>query len=148
MIHKSSMNREWKKSQLLVGIPMFLFSCTFWIMSAWVPSREMMPEQIYGEAVALFDAEDWAALCAFSGFAHVMGIYLNGRRWWSPMMRLLGCLGQLAFLLLFAYFARSAAVGDPLYIFLLTFLLPIYGYFAWLSVLDIHFTRRLHHGRV
>jgi len=132
----STMHPVWKKTQILTQGLLFVAASLFWVSAAWDAGREVMPEAIYGDAVALFEAETWARIILFASFIYLFGIYRNGRSRFSPFIRLAGAISHCALFSAFIYHASTAQYGDVVMIFCGAYFLPMHLWFTALNILD------------
>lgn len=101
----------WKGARAAVYSIFLIVGGAFWTI-ARVHGFAMQP-QVYGADVVSVPSEFWAAMLFIPSVTYLMALYINGRRWWTPIVRLVsGLLVALNFsaFVVSAYAAPFGAV--------------------------------------
>ena len=81
----------------------------------WIASHSggfSMSQEVYGRDVIEVPAEVWAGMLFIPATCYLCALYINGRRWWTPLVRLIsGAVVALKFSA-FAVSASAAPFGD------------------------------------
>ena len=101
-----------RESQFEWANMFFVTAIIFWIASQL--SDKAMSTEFYGEMVAAIPAELWAGLVLLASSTHMIGLTINGRWRWSPVVRLFGAGTNLILFVLFAVSSTSATIGTSL----------------------------------
>lgn len=78
------------------------------------------------------EALTFGCVMATFGMIHSIGVHINGRWRWSPVLRLIGLLGHT---FAFAFLASRGAGQTAVYTYTWGFVLMLYG--AWSAAVDV-----------
>lgn len=113
---------------------MFVMGVVFWIAAQAGFFR--MSQEVYGDAVNL-PAKWWAAAMLFPSTAYLVALFINGRRWWTPHIRLTVGVWMALYFSAFVASALPASGGDLMVIASGVFAVKVavMGYFDGLDYL-------------
>lgn len=105
------MTRDFTKG-LRTGFYVMLFGmgAVFWI--ATETGHFVMLEEVYGADAVALPARLWAACMMGTAAAYMVALVINGRRCWTPYVRLLCGFFMSSYFSLFVMSAWPAAGGD------------------------------------
>ena len=109
--HVSPNLRRHGDSQEVLQWAFLVLAFGFWA-AAKAKESPIMPSEVYGAWVVSIDAEIWAGSIMLAASLFLMGIIINGRWRWSPLLRLCGALWHVGTLGIFAISAAGSEYGD------------------------------------
>ena len=125
------MTRDFTKGARTSFYAMLLAMGTlFWIFS--ITGHFTMSEDVYGPDVLALPSELWAGGMMFPAWLYLVALYINGRRWWTPYIRLSCGFFVCFYFSLFVVSAWPASGGDLMVIASATMTLKA-GVFAWID---------------
>lgn len=105
------MTREFTKGARAAFYTMLmLMGCMFWIASTTGHFR--MSEDVYGAKVLHFPSEYWAIGMLAPSTAYMAALWINGRKGWTPYVRLTCGFLTASYFSAFVWSAWPAAGGD------------------------------------
>jgi hypothetical protein len=134
-------------SQEVIAIATGTAGTLLWSTSIWVETP-MIPPEVYGHLVTSINASVWAAWLFWWSAMLLIGIGLNGRWRWSPLLRLAGSFGNF---LAFSFFSLSVYPHSHVETILIIMGVygAVFGWFTLLNALDLwgslwHWEKREH----
>lgn len=95
---------------------MFLAIATAFWAATWFKTGPVMRPETYGDWIVLWPTRFWAGSLMLASGVYLMGIIINGRWRWSPLLRLMGAVWHFGTLTAFAAGASEAPYGENLMI--------------------------------
>lgn len=117
-------------SQTVFQIMLFGMALVFWIFAKLKAGPIMAPE-IYGDFVAQYPAEWWAASLMLGSGSYLAGIVINGNWRWSAALRLTGAVWHVITMSLFVLGGMEAKHGDVIMIWGASILIVHLFFTAW-----------------
>ncbi len=105
----------WKGYRLGVWTPMLIGGALF--MPSAFSGDFFMDEATYGKLVISIPAEVWASALFGSSLVYIVFLFINGRLWWSWMVRVLASAVGVGKMTLFAFSAFQSAGHDVVIMF-------------------------------
>lgn len=105
----------WKGFRLGVWLPMLIGGALF--MPAAYSGDFFMDEVTYGKLVLSIPAELWATVLFGSSFFYIVFLFINGRLWWSWIVRVIASLFGAGKMTLFSVSAYGSAGHDVVVMF-------------------------------
>lgn len=114
-------------------LPIFVCAALFWA-GALVDMDTMAPD-VFGPISTKVDVDGWAGLQMAGSALFGMGVMINGRWRWSPVLRMIASLALAGEFFTFAYSAALAPQGFAVaaYVGCMT---GVFLFFSWLSLID------------
>lgn len=104
-------NRSFWKGVRAALWTVFLFAGgIFWIAAN--SGGFAMSEAVYGPDVIEIPAEIWAGMLFLPSVCYLTALYINGRRWWTPLVRLAAGFVVAVKFSAFVVSSSSAPFGD------------------------------------
>ena len=121
-------------SQQVVQFAFLGIAILFWV-AATLNDSGVMRAETYGEWVVQFPAEYWAGSLVAASTLYLLGVIINGRWHYSPVLRVIGAGWHTVTLSAFAIGAYSASNGDFVLISSGVFAI-VHAWFAALNICD------------
>jgi len=129
--HFTSLNlRRHGDSQEVVQWAFMAIAAFFWSATVFKPGPVMRWET-YGEWVVQFPTQLWAGSLMAASTFYLLGIVINGRWKWSPILRLIGAGWHFLTLSIFSVGAASAPFGENLCISAAVFAVVHFRFAVW-----------------
>jgi hypothetical protein len=110
-VEENAVTRDfWKGLRVGVWSIFFIAGSIFWVSSH--SGAFSMSLDVYGPAVIEVPAVVWAGMLFIPSVAYLVALYINGRRWWTPVVRMLSALVVATKFAAFAVSALPALYGD------------------------------------
>lgn len=105
------MTREFTKGARAAFYTMLMFMGTmFWAAAS--TGSFVMSETVYGAAVVHYPSEFWAISMLMPSAVYIAALWINGRKRWSPYVRLFCGFLMASYFSTFVWSAWPAAGGD------------------------------------
>lgn len=105
------MTRDFTKGMRTAFYAMLLTMGIFFWMATETDNFYMSPE-VYGDDAVQLPAELWAFCMMIPASLYLLALYINGRRCWTPYMRIACGFFMSSYFWVFVYSAWPAAGGD------------------------------------
>jgi hypothetical protein len=100
----------WKGARAAVYFMFLAAGGAFWTMARLYEFT--MAAEIYGHSVSVVAVDIWAAALFIPSVTYLMSLYINGRRWWTPIVRLVSGLIVASNFSAFVASALQAPYGE------------------------------------
>lgn len=110
-------------------------AAAFWAATL-IRSEPVMKPETYGQMVVQFPTQFWAGSLMLASGIFLLGIIINGRWKWSPLLRLTGAAWHTATLAAFSIGGATAPYGENLAISAGVFA-AIHFWFAAINLSDL-----------
>lgn len=105
------MTRDFTKgARAAFYLMLFVMGSAFWVSTEL--GHFVMSAEVYGHDVIRLPAELWAACMMVPAGVYLIALYINGKRFWTPYVRLLCGFITASYFSLFVVSAWPAAGGD------------------------------------
>ena len=140
-MHQITLERQ---SQWRFAFRTFLVGFAFFVMAMNFP--DAMKANVFGLMAYDIPAETWSAGFMGGPMLVMYGLHINGRWFWSPMLRAAGYMTQLCLFSLVGLSALTADDGAHLVPWVALFFIPEIAFFLRISFVDMRgrFARGVH----